>query len=366
MTISTDLFGGTERQVVTEGIKYAGSKLKILPHILAIAQDLPIKSVLDGFSGTTRVSQAFAQMGYNTTSNDIADWSRVFGICYLLSNNRPDSYYQPMLDELNTLPGCKGWFSEMYGSDSVLGKRPFQLHNTMKLDAIRQKIEEWQLDEIDKSVLLTSLILAMDSVDNTLGHYAAYLSGWSQRSYQPMRMMLPKRAKNYTENQVLQKDVFSIKDSFDLAYFDPPYGSNNDKMPPSRVRYSSYYHIWKTIVLNDCPKVFGKANRREDSRDTYAPSVFESYKKNDSGRFVALDALDRLLEQVNAHFIILSYSSGGRATKDELCEIIHQRGTLRKVFEIDHRLNVMARMNSTYDWTRSAENHKEFLFLMEK
>ena len=49
----------------TEGIKYAGSKLKMLAPILEMAQKTGARTVLDGFSGTTRVAQAFAQSGYN-------------------------------------------------------------------------------------------------------------------------------------------------------------------------------------------------------------------------------------------------------------------------------------------------------------
>ena len=45
----------------TEGIKYAGSKLRLLPHILQLVKKAGAKTVLDGFSGTTRVSQALAQ-----------------------------------------------------------------------------------------------------------------------------------------------------------------------------------------------------------------------------------------------------------------------------------------------------------------
>ena len=38
----------------TEGIKYAGSKLKLLPKILELAARTGAKTVLDGFAGTTR------------------------------------------------------------------------------------------------------------------------------------------------------------------------------------------------------------------------------------------------------------------------------------------------------------------------
>ena len=62
-----------------------GSKLKLLPHILQLAKKTDAKTVLDGSSGTTRVSQAFAKTGYRVLCNDIAAWSEVFGICYLLN-----------------------------------------------------------------------------------------------------------------------------------------------------------------------------------------------------------------------------------------------------------------------------------------
>ena len=228
----------------TEGIKYTGSKLKLLPYIIETVRGLDVKDVLDGFSGTTRVSQAFAQLGYDVTANDMAEWSEVFGNCYLMSTG-PDSYYQEIIDMLNALPGYDGWFTEHYGGSGPAGKMPFQVHNTRKLDAIRDRIDELGLEWTDKCVILTSLILAMDSVDNTLGHFASYLAGWSPRSYRTMEMKLPKRFPVTTVNKVIRGDVFdAVREHHDLVYLDPPYGSNNEKMPPSRVRYASYYHIW--------------------------------------------------------------------------------------------------------------------------
>lgn len=350
----------------TEGIKYTGSKLKILPYIIDMVADLKIESALDAFSGTTRVAQAFAQLGYNTTANDISVWSQVFATCYLLSLH-PDEYYQPFLDELNSLPGYHGWFSEHYGGGDTTGKRPFQLKNTMRLDAIRDKIEEYNLPWEDKCVLLTSLIYAMDAVDNTLGHYAAYLSGWSPRSYNDIVLKLPKRHPIISHNRVLRGDVYdAVKDYHDLTYLDPPYGSNNEKMPPSRVRYAAYYHIWKTIILNDRPNVFGKANRREDTRDTVAPSIFEDYKKDENGNCIAMQAIKRLIEQTNSRYILLSYGSAGRATKEELYDILHSNGTLLAAQEIDYKKHVMSHMRWTNEWTTSDGKYNEYLFLLEK
>jgi len=107
----------------TEGIKYAGSKLKLLPHILQLVNKVNPKTVLDGFAGTTRVSQALALTGRRVLANDISTWSRIFGTCYLL-NAHPPEHYQPILDHLNRLPGTDGWFTEHYGGDANAGCSP--------------------------------------------------------------------------------------------------------------------------------------------------------------------------------------------------------------------------------------------------
>ena len=351
----------------TEGIKYAGSKLKMIPYIMrAIVPFTDIKTVLDGFSGTTRVAQAFAQLGYDTTANDISVWSEVFGKCYLLSQ-KPDAFYQKILDHLNVLPGKNGWFSEHYGGLET-GKKPFQLKNTQKLDAVRDEIEKLNLEDTDKSVILTSLILALDSVDNTLGHYASYLAGWSARSHKELFLRLPKRFPILTQNRVIKDDIFNtVKNNvYDLVYFDPPYGSNNEKMPPSRVRYNAYYHLWTSVILNDKPDVFGKANRRADSKDTASPSVFESFKKSTRGHFVAMEALEQLIMRTQAHYVVLSYSSGGRATKQDLLDILTSNGKLTAMLEIDYKKNVMSKMTWTNQWINTPCPHREYLFVLEK
>ncbi len=350
----------------TEGIKYVGSKLKILPHIIQIINGLKIRTALDAFSGTTRVAQAFSQLGFDTSANDIAEYSEIFGHCYLLST-KPNEFYQKFIDELNSLKGTFGWFSQHYGGENEAGKRPFQLKNTMKLDAIRDKIDEFDLNFTDKAVLLTSLILALDCVDNTLGHYASYLSGWCKRSYNDLFLKLPRRFAPKTQNRVIKSDAFkTITNFYDLVYFDPPYGSNNEKMPPSRVRYKAYYHFYKSVILNDKPRVFGKANRREDSRDTAFPCIFEEFKRDESNKFIAMRAIERLIANTNARYILLSYSSGGRASKQELQEIISLNGRLLDAREIDYKKNVMSAMRWSYEWVNDDNTHKEYLFLLER
>lgn len=360
----------------TESIKYAGSKLKLIPQILQLAKKVDAKTVLDGFSGTTRVSQAFAKLGYSVHSNDIAYWSEVLGTCYLLNaRRRPE--YQSLIDHLNGVPPIDGWFSEHYGGQANDGsavqadglKKPWQLHNTRKLDAIREEIENLNLESVEKAVALTSLMLGMDRVDSTLGHFSAYLRDWSPRSYKELVLEVPKLFLSDGEHRIYRSDIFELvpEVDVDLAYFDPPYGSNNEKMPPSRVRYAAYYHLWKSIILYDKPNLFGKAKRRADTSDQLSASVFEEFRRNDDGRFIAVEALEKLIKMTKARWLILSYSSGGRATAEELNEVLQTNGRLLAAVEVNYKRNVMASMKWTNEWLSSTDNpNREFLFLLEK
>lgn len=360
----------------TEGIKYAGSKLKLLPQILDLAKKTGAKTVLDGFAGTTRVSQAFAKSGYNVISSDISIWSETFATCYLL-NQKPRSSYIELINHLNSLEPKDGWFTQNYGgiengSESSQGdgfKKPWQIHNTRKLDAIREEIDRLCLPPVEKAVALTSLILALDKVDSTMGHFVSYLKDWSPRSFNHLRLEIPMLFENDIDHYVKRGDIFDVADlEVDLAYYDPPYGSNNEKMPPSRVRYNSYYHLWTTVCMNDKPELFGKAMRRADSSDTVTSSVFEEFRRNSiTGRFLAVEAIERLIQHTSAKWIILSYSSGGRATAEELNRAIEDSGELVEVIETDYKRNVMAGMRWTNDWIREAEgSHKEFMFLIKR
>ena len=360
----------------TEGIKYAGSKLKLLPHILQLVKRVDAKTVLDGFSGTTRVSQALARLGYAVVCNDVAVWSKVFGTCYLLNTKRREDY-QPLIDHLNALSPVDGWFTEHYGGYANGGcaiqsdgrKRPWQIHNTRKLDAVRGEIDALKLDPVDEAVALTSLILALDRVDSSLGHFVSYLKDWAPRSYKELVLKVPNIFCSSGEHRVFQRDIFDLVPdiSVDLAYFDPPYGSNNEKMPPSRVRYASYYHVWTSVICADKPVLFGKANRRKDTSDTVAASVFEAFRRNDEGNFIAVEAIENLIAATRARWIILSYSSGGRATARALNDVMRRNGELVDVVALNYKKNVMAGMKWTNEWLRDAEEpNREFLFLLEK
>ena len=100
----------------TEGIRYTGSKREIIYKIISMIQRhcVDVNTVLDGCAGTTRVSQALKKCGYSVTANDLAEYTQVFGQCYLL-NTHNTAYFEKWIADLNKLEGVDGWFTKNYG-----------------------------------------------------------------------------------------------------------------------------------------------------------------------------------------------------------------------------------------------------------
>ena len=84
------------------------------------------------------------------------------------------------------------WIDNNWSSvQSDWKKRLWQVHNTKKLDAIRDEIDNISESEIEKATLLTSLIFALDKVDSSLWHFSSYLKWRSARSYKTMKLEVP-------------------------------------------------------------------------------------------------------------------------------------------------------------------------------
>jgi adenine-specific DNA-methyltransferase len=353
-------------------IRYSGSKKKILQKINDITESLDIKNVLDGFSGSARVSANFKDKGLCVTANDMAIYSKVLNDTFLLAgNNRKE--LNDKIDYLNSMKPTDGWYTENYGGEYNNGlsvqsdglKKPFYIDVTRKLDSVRDEIDKlYPNDCVDKSVLLTSLLVALDGRCNDLGHHVSYLRKWSKKSLGQLFLELPKWYVDDLDHKVYNKNVFDIEDSFDLVYFDPPYGTANQRTKTSRVRYYSYYHLWTTIVKNDKPKLFGVSKRREDvSSDSKKGAISEFEHLKDD---VVLDSFKRLLN-FNTKYTLISYSNRSKIGISKLIELVGDTQQLIDVMSFTHQENSQARslINSKYK-TEYKDKNLEYLILSKK
>ncbi|MBA3853633.1 MAG: DNA methyltransferase [Gemmatimonas sp.] len=289
-------------------IKYLGSKRKLVPRIVALAQAIPgAHTALDLFTGTTRVAQGLKRAGFTVTANDFVSYSEVLAQAYIETDARAVDVatVAAMLEELNALPGERGYFTRTFCEDA----RYLQPVNGMRVDAIRARLETITGDATLRAILLAALLEAADRVDSTTGLQMAYLKQWSARSHRPLRLRMPILLEG--EGRALRLDAREaarLLGQYDVAYLDPPYNQHS---------YYRNYHVWETLVRGDAPPSYGVARKREDCRTTR--SVFNARAG------AAERALGEVLAHVPARHVILSFSDEGFVALGALREMLQGR-----------------------------------------
>ena len=204
-----------------------------------------------------------------------------------------------------------------------------QPFNGRRVDAIRDAIESDYRDSWMYPVLLTSLIEATDRVDSTTGVQMAYVKQWADRSFRPLELRVPELvAGPGSAVRADAVDVVTTLGSFDLAYLDPPYNQH---------RYFTNYHVWETLVAWDAPEHYGIACKRVDARDPSTKSVF-----ND--RRAMPDALARVIRDVDAELVVVSYNNESWIAIDDLEAACRARGGTVATLAFDSRRYVGAQI----------------------
>lgn len=308
-------------------IKYLGSKRLLVPTIGRLLRASEAQSALDLFTGTTRVAQEFCRQGAFTYAVDSATYSEVLAQCYVETDAAEvdQADVEQALQHLLSLPARRGYFTEVFCEQS----RYIHPDNGQRIDAIRDGIEEHYAGSSLYPILLTSLLLAADAVDSTVGLQMAYLKQWASRALRPLRMLPPTLTPG--TGMAVRGDATELVRNLppvDFAYIDPPYNQH---------QYFSNYHVWETLVRWDAPDHYGVACKRVDARDEGNKSVF-SQRRHIRG------ALETLLLDVNADVIALSFSNEGFVPLEDLVRMCQARGGTVKVLEFDNERHVGARI----------------------
>jgi adenine-specific DNA-methyltransferase len=339
-------------------IKYIGSKRTLIPVILDVIKSIPdVHTVVDLFSGTSRVGHALKAAGYRVLSNDHNTYAATLARCYVQADAEDvleDAVR--LVQELNRLKGSPGYFTETF----CLKSRFFHPKNGERVDAIREAILQKGLEPELEAVILTSLMEAADRVDSTTGLQMAYLKNWAPRAHNDLKLRVPGILPRAREGKGMayNLDVFDALSVFegDLAYLDPPYNQHS---------YLSNYHIWESLILWDKPEVYGVACKRVDIRQR--KSVF-----NSRPQFAA--AMKRLLENVRAPVQIVSFNNEGYLTRDTMEQMIshlYDRKARMTVIENDFKRYVGAQIG-IYNpqglkvGKISHVRNKEFLYIASK
>jgi adenine-specific DNA-methyltransferase len=294
-------------------IKYLGSKRLLVPDIVRLTRELaPSGTVVDLFSGTSRVGHALKAAGYRVLANDCQHYAAAIARCYVQADLEDHAEEAArLIDELNALPGAPGWFTETYCERS----RYLQPKNGARVDAIREAIAAKGLEPELEAVLLVALMEAADRVDSTAGVQMAYLKQWSARSHNELELrlpeLLPRAAAGKGRATRLEAREAARTLRGDIAYLDPPYNQHS---------YLGNYHLWESLVLWDKPDTYGVAHKRVDCRE----------RKSDFNRKAAfLDAWRETVDAVDARHLIVSFSDEGFVTREQMEEVLATRGEVR-------------------------------------
>lgn len=299
-------------------IKYIGSKRLLVPLITEVIRGLePCGSVIDLFSGTSRVGHALKANNYRVIANDLNAYAAILARCYVQADKgHLASKAAKIISRLNKMPGHEGYFTQTFCRDS----RYFQPKNGARVDAMRDWIQAQNFGPELKAVLLVSLMEAADRVDSTTGVQMAYLKGWASRSYNDIELRLPDvlpRA-NCGKGRALQLEAQDAARQLtgDIGYLDPPYNQH---------KYLGNYHIWETLVRWDAPEAYGIARKRIDCRERR--SAFNSKPNIQAAMAAVIDSLD-------VRHLVVSFNNEGYIQRDDMIELLSRRG---EVFVIERK-----------------------------
>ncbi len=360
-------------------IKYLGSKRTLIPTILeAVGSIASSGTVLDLFSGTSRVGHALKRANYRVLANDHNAYAHTLATCYVEADAEevlPDM--AELVQDLNQLAGVveaspepgegsAGWLSPVGRTDVARGaaqqapgfdpmslppggrtnaavltdhftqtycldSRFFHPKNGPKIHAIRERIASLHLPRELEAVALVSLMEAADRVDSTTGVQMAYLKQWAPRAHNDLALrvpdILPQAASG--KGAAFCMDALDamreLSPEADIVYLDPPYNQHS---------YLGNYHIWETLIRWDAPEVYGVACKRTDCRER--KSVFNSKR-------LIKDSLAEVIDACRAPAMVVSFSDEGYLTRDELQAMLSPRGRVR-IIERDYKRYVGAQI----------------------
>ncbi|MDE0300118.1 MAG: DNA adenine methylase [Candidatus Poribacteria bacterium] len=354
-------------------MRYIGRKTNLLPYI----EDVVLKNAsrtgvfCDLFAGTHSVAAHFKRLGFQIISNDLLCLAYVFGRALIQNNEEPafsalpnlpntpsgglfngmDAYLR-VLNYLNGLVGVSdGFIFNTYcpGGANEYCRQYLSDRNGKKIDAIRQRIEEWKRDNLvtedEYYSLLLSLLEAVSKVTNISGTYGAYLKEWDARTYKELTLDPITPIPSNKEHSVYQQDANRLIEQIecDILYIDPPYNPR---------QYITNYHLLETIARYDNPSVYGKTGLRP-----YSDSEKSAY----CSRGACLRAFAGLISRAKAKHIIVSYNSEGIMSDAEIHGVLSEKGEVPKLIPIDYR---RFKSNSTGKLS-SNKNVREYLFYVQ-
>lgn len=325
-------------------ITYIGNKRKLVNYIEE--EVLKIKNALnknelisfDGFAGSGVVSRMLKYHSRILFVNDIEPYSNIINKCYLSNPNQiKREQINTYIKELNDLNHdeegiiCKEYSPKNTDNIQKDERAFYTRENALIIDTIRKKIDDYPNDCFP--FLIAPLLIKASINVNTSGVFKGFhkrndighFGGKEEKNTtsritkkivleSPIYSDQSHKCKVFFRNMDINKLIENLS-LIDIAYLDPPYNQHP---------YGSNYFMLNTILENkitgNLSKVSGIPNNWKKSEYNYKHSAEKSLKK--------------LLSNLKARYIILSYNDEGFITKDQLISMFECLDLSYKLREI--------------------------------
>ena len=299
-------------------MRYIGSKVNLLKNIdLFLRKNIPkerANSFFDAFSGTGSVGYYFKDK-YKIYSCDNLYFSYLLQKCFIESNKQPD--FSKLIKKIKMDPFT--YFNNMNKeiSGSVFhnfshmgkeGRKYFSEENGKKIDFILKELKQWKGDGLvnpdEADYIKGCLIYHLPSFSNIGGTYGAYLKQWDKRALKPIKFYPLPFKNNKRINRSYFDNLMNVihKINSDILYLDPPYNAR---------QYAPNYHVLETIALEDFKNLKGVTGLRD----------YADQKSDFCNKVKAMQSLDEILNKTKSKYVVMSYSSDGIMSKDDILDI---------------------------------------------
>lgn len=333
-------------------MRFIGSKANLLNHIddVIIENTDGTENVFcDIFSGTGTVARYFKPK-YEVISNDALHFSYViqkatiennslptFAKLHSIGINDPFKFLEETQIKIVNYNDDNYFITKNYTPHDNCERMYVSNKNAARIDFIRNTLESWRkeklLNETEYYYLLAGLIEGVPSISNITGTYGAYLKHWDKRTFKDLEMARLDVIDNKRNNKCFNKDANElIKElSGDILYLDPPYNSR---------QYAPNYHLLETISKYDSPNIHGVTGMRP----------YDDLKSSFCIKNEVTEAFENLIEKAKFRNIVMSYSTDGLMTSNQIEKILKKYGIEEtyKMYSIPYRQYMSKKTKQTH------------------
>lgn len=314
--------------------RYMGSKSKLLPAIADVVGRFEFDTALDLFSGSGIVGYLFKTLGKTVVCNDYMAMSWM-GATALVENSSvtlgSNKVSWLMEDHRNTDGFVESTFKDLYFSDD----------ENHFIDIVRANIRLLS-DPYERALAVSSLVRAcIKKRPRGIFTYTGYRYDDGRKDLSKTLDQHFKEAAelfdgavfdNGRANKALWGDALTVDECADLVYIDPPYYS-----PFSDNEYVRRYHFvegiardWRGVAIQEHTRT----------------KKFKSYPTPFSTQAGAFKAFDFLFSKSKNSIIIVSYSSNGIPSKDEMVDLLKRYKRHVDFIPVDYRYSFGTQKNS--------------------